>query len=236
MKKSNHAQGETSASWLDVEWISEFVEKYGALMAYAFLGLVTLLIIAYQFTRNRETRSFTEYMRADRVYAHFTQADLDADPEALQRLEQLMDQYPDLKQKYEGKVAQVLIAKDRTDLAYPYIERMITRSEEEGFPKFLDYTQTTLLITEEEYSAAYQRALELQPRLDSDEQLHAFNLLRLASLEQRLGLVKPELEHWEDLLAAAEENDAFKAMLSQVREGKVNLNRYIQNRVAELKN
>jgi len=234
MKKSKKTEFEKAASWIDVETVTEFVHNYGTLMAYGFLGVVTILVIAYQFTRSRESHSFTDYMRADRVYHHFMQADLSEEPEAFEQLERLMARYPDLKQKYEGKVAQVLIAKDRPEMARPYIDQMIKRSEQEGFPTFLDYTKTTLLITEGEYDDAYQQALALQPQLQEEDQLYAFNLLRLAILERQLGLLKPELEHWEQILAAADNNDAIKEMLTHVQEGQVSLNTYIQDRVSEL--
>jgi len=46
--------------------------------------------------------------------------------------------------------------------------------------------------------------------------------------------LKPELEHWEQILAAADNNDAIKEMLTHVQEGQVSLNTYIQDRVSEL--
>jgi len=235
MKKSQEEQPETSSPWLDVERLSEFVQNYGTLMAYVFLGLIVLVVIGYQFTRSRESHSFAEYMRAERVYQQFVKADLDRDPGAFESLNQLIDSYPDLKQKYEGKVAQVLISKDHPELAGPFIEEMIYRSEEEGFSTYLEYTKTTLLITDGEYDDAYQMALQLQPQLHEEEELYAFNLLRLASLEQQLGLVKPELDHWKQILAASETNDAVKAMLSHVKEGRVSLSSYIRDRVAQLR-
>ncbi|NGX58101.1 MAG: hypothetical protein K940chlam3_01002 [Chlamydiae bacterium] len=243
MKKANKKKTievepiEVSTSSINTHRLIEFVQDYGTSIVYGILGLLVAIVILYQFTRSSESHNFSDYMRADRIYQQFIQ---EINSEQLEKLEQLMARHPDLKQKYEGKIAQALIAKGHPELAAPYIDGVIQRSEEENFPWFLDYTKTTQLITQENYEEAYQQAQDLQAQLEDQQQvpyyqqLFAYNLLRLATLEQQLGLREPELAHWEEILVTAEENGAMMGLLRHLQEGHVNLTSYIEYRIAQL--
>ncbi len=236
MNKKQDPVPDHTSGLIDVDSLSEWIQKYGAVLAYAFLGIVVALVIVFQFARRNEKQTFADYMKAERTYQQFVGSDLQNNPAAFQTLVSLMEEHSDLRQKYEGKVAQALIAKGEGELAAPYLENMVARSKKEGFASFTAFTEATRLINEGELDAAYKQSLELQSDLKAEDELYAFNLLRLATLEGKLGLWKQELQHWEEILEAAEQHRTIQSMLAHVQEGQVNLTHYVQERVNKLRN
>ncbi len=226
-------------SIFDEHQIREFLHRYGSTILYAGLGLAFAIAIFFQLTRTTEAGSLKDYIRADYTYSQFVKAPADESAAALEPLQKLMDRHPDLRQKYEGKVAQTLIGKDQVSAAQIYIDDSLTRLEKENLPVYHDYTETTLLIASGNYEDAYEHASALHSRLadmfetPENEAIYAFNYLRLASLQQQLGLKAEEQSSWKQILAYGEGDNAFGQMLSHIREGRLTLKSYINNRLAQ---
>ncbi len=219
--------------------ITEFIHKYGSIILYTVLGLASAIALFFYFTRSSEASSLQDYLKADSAYAQFASAPSDEAETALAPLLQLMARRPDLKQLYEAKVAQALIGKDQTASAGIAIDNSLKRLDTDSLSLYHSYTETTLLIANDDYEAAYNRAKDLHHLMTEsfetpeDEALFAFNLLRLATLQQQLGLHSQQRKSWEQILSYAENDNAVQTMLRHIRDGRVTLESYIQSRLAE---
>ena len=226
-------------SFFDEHQIREFLHQYGSTILYAALGLVAAIAVFFQLTRTTEASSLRDYIQADSVYTRFDNAPADEVAGAFEPLQQLMTKHPDLLQKYEGKTAQAMIAKGQAASAGTYIDDSLRRLEVEGLPLYHDYSETTLLIANGNYEDAYERASALHGQLadlfetPESEPLFAFNLLRLATLQQQLGLAAEEQSSWKEILAYGESANAVSAMLEHIREGRLTLKSYINNRLTQ---
>lgn len=219
--------------------ITEFIHQYGSIILYAVLGLAAAIALFFYFTRSSQASSLQDYLKADRVYAQFAGAPSDEAETSLDSLLQLMARRPDLKQLYEAKVAQALIGKDQAAAAQIAIDNSLKRLDTDALSPYHNYAETTLLIANGDYEAAYNRTKDLHHLMiesfetPENEALFAFTLLRLATLEQQLGLHSQEQKSWQQILSYAENDNAVQTMLRHIREGRVTLESYIQSRLGK---
>lgn len=236
-----------------IQWTTEHARTI-VLMFLAFIGLVLIL---YRFIEGNTVQSETDYLAAERDFLVFQnrEADNESQANAFSRLEKIMDQHPDLHAKYDGLIAQTLLIRNQTTEAKKYEEIALARIESDHLPDYTDYAKTTLLINEQQYPEALKQAASLKHKIleraatakdhhSNNSILFALNLLRIAILQQQLGLDKEELSTWQEWKAYAKpvslvENNidpnGFRNILSLFEEGNVSLLSYIEAREKILK-
>ena len=166
-----------------------------------------------------------------------------------------MKKHPELKAEYEAKLAQDFIAVQESKKAREFGNKVIERTNQ---PYYRDYAQTSLLLSEQKFEDALEQALCLKRQMLADEAfwekgqktkgygsgLFAFNLMRIATLYQELGMKDRELEAWRDLKAFAGWNapqkdvrigqEGFQSLLHHFTVQDMTLLDYISAREAEL--
>lgn len=157
--------------------------------------------------------------------------------EKLERLQALMSKHPELKARYEDRIALKLISLGDFDAALPYAKESLARAGDLA-PEWADFGRTTLLIGNKEYSKALDETMRLKSVLDESGEsslLRGFTLLRLASLHHELGNSKDELAIWNDFECAANGNgsldkETFDTINNHFTDRNVSLLDYIRYR------
>ena len=161
----------------------------------------------------------------------------DLEDEKLERLQVLMNKHPELKSRYEDRIANKLISLGDYEKALPYAQTTLERSADLA-PEWADFGRTTLLIGNKEYSKALEETIRLKAMLDESGRnslLRGFTLLRLASLHHEMGNRAEELAIWNDFECAANGNgsldkETFDTINNHFTDRSVNLLDYIRYR------
>lgn len=248
-----------------IEWISQHGEK----LLYSILGLFSLLFLVYIWQSGSSTKMEGDYQGASRDFLAFQQAakagqtqEMD---DAFQKLSLIMDRLPDLHAKYDGAIAQTLIDLNDIKQAKPLALATLQRVSKDQLPYYNEYAQITLLIEEGQYANAIQRSLSLKEKLIQNLQqteqqqkadasvtsepsfgslLFAFNLLRIAFLEEHMNNNAKEIESWKEWnmytshtntqLLPPVDRKAFFTIAQLYNEGALSLDSYIQTRLKSL--
>jgi hypothetical protein len=234
--------GELSeTSWEDnptIQWLMQ----HGRNLIIGILGICAAIFLIYLFTSRNTQKAENDYLTAENTFVKFMGAKPE-EKEYLQQLEAIMQRRPELHAKYDGLIAQILIDKGQTNEALPFANSAIARTAEENRPFYTDYAQTTLLISANQYEEALKHATNLQKNLmgqltsqtrDFGDTLLAFNLLRIAMLQQQLGLNQDELKTWQEWQKQINNSKKFAEQFDHFQLGKVTLTNYIETRVKQL--
>lgn len=235
------------------EWLS----KNGKNAVYLLVGLIALLIIVYRLSSTHTIQAEKDYMQAAADFALFQKPAANgstAANEALQSLNSIMAAHSELHAAYDGAIAQTLLNRGQPAEAKPFAQRVLNRTKSDELPYYSDFASTTLLIAEQQYAQALEKAIKLQsmmseqidrtaaePERSFGDILFAFNLLRVAMLHQQLGNKDLELQAWQKwkqyagLDKAAKENlkvnpQAFRSLIQQLAIGSISLPDYISHR------
>lgn len=224
------------------EWLSAnkqiFIWIFGALLA--------LLIIAYRLVVNHTENSESDFFRAQTTFTDFQQESISAQNPAdatatLEELDAIMKRHPELKPKYEGSLAQTLLITGQVSQAIPFAQDIFNRTQPDHVKLYQDFSKTTLLIGQGEYSEALTQAQQLKQTLDqkgnnlTDSTLYIYNLIRLAMLHQQLGQKDEELKAWEQIQSLPKQSESVVAANQTLTIGNASLNQYIEERKKNLK-
>ncbi|NGX43119.1 MAG: hypothetical protein K940chlam7_01410 [Chlamydiae bacterium] len=243
-----------------VQWV---VEKRG-FIPYVVLAVFALIAITIKFSTGSSAKAESSYVAAENnLTMLYRSAQGEAgDPEreqALNNLKEITNAYPALRSKYDGSIAQLLLIQGDTVQATEFAERCLSRTAQDNLPYYSDFSRTTLLIAEEQYQQALQQAQTLKMTLlekadqndienrNFGDALFAYNLLRIAMLQQKIGTPKEELQAWNEWkqyagigkqLQATKsiETEAFTILNDQIAEGSFSLTQYIEEREKHLDN
>lgn len=254
MKKQSNRLQTTSEelhmmSWDDHSWV-QWASQYGQYVIYGLAGIIVALLLIYRFGLGGDT-SERDYINADREFRLFISTNT-ADPEAAQNafmnLSVILEKHPELHAKYDGIIAQTLINRGDVGQAQTFANRAIDRTQAENNPYYTSYAQTSLLIEDRNYLAALSGAQELRKQLLAETNPHAygdtlfaFNLLRIAILQQQLGLKDDERktwQEWKEYLNGQKINEsarqifpqAFNQQVEHFKDGEISIKNYIQER------
>jgi len=184
-----------------IGWIS----KYGKQALIGIAVLFAVLVLVYRSGFGGAVQAEGDYLRADTALQGF----LKGEKNSLQKLESILKRRPDLAAKYDGIIAQTLLNRGEVEQAIPFAEKTLKRTEHEGLSLYHDYAKTTLQMSEGQYEAALERALNLKDKMLQQaglkpekrgfgDILFAFNLLRIAILQQALNSKEEELKTWQE--------------------------------------
>lgn len=194
------------------------------------LGLLAVLILAYKWLSIKTSSAEDDYLTANNRFISFTQ---NPDNESvLSDLKELLVRHPELAEKYDAAIAQILINRNHAKASLPFAKAALERTENENSPYFSSYAQTTLLIAEKHYMDALPKAISLHKQMVQakvESPLLIYNLLRIAALQKELNLKNEELKTWQTWKSLA-----LKHKLDHFQIGNVSLNHYIEHRIKEL--
>lgn len=226
---------DTLAEHPAVQWISQ----NGRSLLWLILGLIAVFLIGYRLMGGPSSGSARDYFSAEKeMHLFLTGSDAEA-KESLDKLSKILNSYPDLQAKYDGRIAQKLIDRGAVSAALPFAERTLARLSKEHLPLYGDYSATTLLIEKEQYPEALEQAMALQAKMNVKQEklgsgLFAANLLRIAMLNQQLGKKSEELKSWQTLKQTLSAS-AFAQVVQALSEGRLSILDYVAFREKELK-
>lgn len=142
--------------------------------------------------------------------------------------------------KYDGLLASVFLYQENIAQALPFAHNTIKRIEKTQPSPYLQFSEATLLIAQKNL----QEALDLSQQLNNylataSDNLYPFlqfsNLIRIATLSQRLELASEEATAWIHI-KELRENEAhlpvvFEHINSLFREGETSLANYMEERL-----
>lgn len=153
---------------------------------------------------------------------------------AFDKVKQLLKQYPELNTKYDAPLAQAFLAVNNASDATPFADQSLKRTQANNLPTYQEFAKTSLIIGQEKYQEALDKALKIKQELPSESPLFAYNLLRIATLYQALGNKNEELNAWKEW-NDQKNSTAFLQVSNQLENGKIRLSDYITQRERELK-
>jgi len=199
-----------------------WVVKHRTTLSYVFFGLLFLTLLVFRFANGRTKAASSDYIQVKRELDLLKKGD----SQALNRLQILIKKHPDLQAKLDGPVAQSLILMRQMELAKPFADRSLKTLEKEDLPLYLEFADISILVADEEFELAMQKAKSLQEKLEEKPSLHFYNLLRIALLKEKLGL-NPDWHSLKEHVALQKEA-AFEPILSLFDETSLSLNDFIK--------
>ncbi|MDR2539106.1 MAG: hypothetical protein LBC45_00530 [Chlamydiales bacterium] len=219
---------------------------------YACSGIFVSMVAMYQFGRF-ESKSPSVYREANAMYAKWR------DPQTFHKLEKLVSSHPELQTQFGGLIAQRLLGIGETKKATTYMIKALERAQGLVSPYYTRFSETTLLIADDQLVVALEEAKQLKSDLEKDAflwehmdsqkrsggLLYAYNLMRIAALERELGSKEGEKAAWEEILrnagwSKAEEPaktydpKAYATLARNFQSGSFSLLDYIKQRKKEL--
>lgn len=224
----------------------------GAKLPYIFGGMILVIALIFKFSTSKNNQAESNYLLAENYFqllTRYLQGESEGSKEVLVTLDKLAEitkSYPELNSRYDGLIAQLLLAMNKEKEAEPYAARTLQRTKKDNTPYHTAFSETTLLIAKGNYAEALDRAKELQKQLNTATEtgkpnfqynyLFAYNLLRIAMLEQQIGTSQGEKAAWEEWLANFHQTQdeglekAFLTLNQELTEGKFSLIDYINAR------
>ncbi len=242
--KNNHIKNHDTiekiplADLLEENQIIHWISTNGRVLLIAFFAIIALFFLSYRISFGNMVKSEVNFINAENDYQRFAKEKISAKQlENLDQLKAILSQMPELEPKYDGLIAQTLITENEVIASLPFATRAIDRTKSENSPFYSDFSSNTLTIAEQKYAEALTNALVLKQSLlnseKSNELLFAYNLLRVASLQQLLNLEQDELNTWSEWKALANaniNNENFRELLNQFNNENLSLTNYIETR------
>lgn len=241
-----------------VQW---FVENPKFLL-YACLTLLVIFFLMIRWSAGNWFKTESDYIRAEIDFSSLKQLPMEdnagAQTKILTNLKEIIRSHPELHSRYDAEIAQILIARGNSAEAAHFLKNFFEDSQNsESFLKFYkEFSKITVLIDEEKFEIALQKALALKQDLINQAQeinekkigfndgLFAYNLLRIAFLQQQLKDDNGELNTWKEWKLYAtgkitEQSDLFDAQVfrdiaTQFEENDISLQDYIKFREEKL--
>jgi hypothetical protein len=226
------------------QWLVEN-SKY---LPIAFGILLISIALIFKFTSSRASKAETNYLLAENYFEILTRSlqNEGGSEETLATLDKLTNvtnAYPELHSRYDGLIAQVLLAMEKNKEAKIFAERTLARTAKDHTPLHIAFSKITLLIGDGSYNQALADSKELQKILENPgnylnnfANLFAYNILRIAMLEQKAGTPTGEKEAWQEWKKYSVQTDnpvleqAFINLNTQLKEGEFSLDQYINAR------
>ncbi|MBS0624716.1 MAG: hypothetical protein JSS32_01545 [Verrucomicrobia bacterium] len=194
--------------------IDDIWVKIGVYKKEIWIGGASLLAVGALVFGLGSGPTYREYLNTELAFAKWEASP--GNSELFQELSRVLKKTPELKDKYDARIAQKLIEANLSDKALPYAERVIARLQEES-PLHALFVETTLMIEKKAFQEALESAMSLKEKIGTDDSvLYAHNLLRIAFLQQALENGPGEMAAWRDFEDFLEwKNGPSESILSQ---------------------
>lgn len=232
-----------------LEWILEHRKQFFYAICIGVLSVYCLFSIGKRFFG-----SSSDYGKVDSAYSAWAQGEKH-DPALFKDVKDPLSRHPELTAKFGTLIAQRMLTLGETKLAQDYALSALKRTKSLLSPYHAQFSQNTLLISQEKFADALAAAYQLKNAMGTDEQLwankgpnmrsgrslYAYNLLRIASLEREAGSKEGELKAWEELMQSAGwggytphpktyDPQSYQVLSENFKSGDVSLFEFIQQR------
>ncbi len=232
----------------DIHQVILWLSSKKKIVLWSLIGLLILLLVSYRITALRTLDAESDFSQAQASFTQLQQAgQMDSKDENktasadLEKLVAIMQRYPELEAKYEGPLSQMLLISGQVPQASLFADDVFKRTQSDQLDLYQDYSKTSLLIGEQLYSQALEKAQQLKQRMDQNNAestnpiLYVMNLMRLAALYQALDQTAEELQIWELFQGQPHLQETMIATNHAFKAGRISLNQFIENRKQVLK-
>lgn len=240
--ENKYQQSISDSFWLD--WI---VANGNAILMVIF-GIIAVSFLYFYFFSASSNGEMRQYIQAQQDFIALNKAaknpeDALTQQNLLDGLNVILKKQPELRSKYEGNMAQILLDKGEVSQAIPLMNRTMERTKAPYLAFYDAYAHTTQSIANKEYTIALDQAKDLKKQMKEqassglsnfDKELYGFNLVRIAILSQQTGDKTQEAEAWNELNQTKNGINYLAAVQSAFVEGKFSLSDYIKVRLSEL--
>lgn len=198
MKKETVTPQFDAQNFLDQEGVLHWITKYGSYVFYGAIALFLLMFFVYRMSSEQSSHAEANFVTAANLYQQAVSGkDAVKKTEAINDLLPILAKQPELKAVYQGDLAQILLERGAIDQALPLANETIARVSSDQIDQYLSYASASLLIEQKKYQEALKEAQQLKEQIKDNDLLNAFNLVRIALLQQELGDREGELQAWE---------------------------------------
>lgn len=200
---------------------------------------IVILIVYFQSGPNP-----TSYASAESIFSQWMASPQDA--ELYEKMRKALKKVPGLEKKYEAAIAQKLLDGERMDEALDMAHRSLGRIKGD-MPFHAAFATNSLLIEQKAYPDALIRAIELKEQMERNfdfnvpnpfaggSLLYAYNLMRIACLQEKLKNASGEKVAWEEFEAFIHKKENISDLIvASFSEQKIDLNSYIAERKKSL--
>jgi hypothetical protein len=234
----------SSKSDFDEKWdsqsIIEWISSHKQWLLWAALAVFLLLGMTYRWNRSKTIHAESDFLQAQLL---FTQ--LQTNPSSMEDLEKLQaisKQYRELRPKYDGFLAQILLTMGKSEPAQIFANEIFSRTKKDSTTFYQEYSKNSFLMTEGQYATALENSQKLQETLEKTEQdsgampvLYLFNLIRLGTIHQQMGNARAELDIWYRLQHLPASLQApLNTLIHALQMEQIPLTDYIENRIQSL--
>ncbi len=218
---------------LDGDWTNhpaiEWLSKHKHILLWSFFCLVAVLVFAARYVTWQTQNNEKDFFKSEAVFSDFQK---DRDESSLDQLEEIMNRHPELKAKYEGSLAQILLTIGNPAQSESFFNDIVSRTKSDHLKSYHLYSEGSFLIANGNYGAALESAKQLEKVIDQEKQplLAIFNTIRLGMLYQELGRSDEELAIWEQLQKGSFKQEAILTANQIFKIGNANLDQYIEER------
>ncbi len=146
---------------------------------------------------------------------------------ALAKLEESMKLAPELHTKYDGEIAQLLLAMGENHQALDYSKRFLKLSYPKALQTYATFASQSVDVVEGNLQNALALAKTINEKANSSSLLSAYNLLQTALLEQAVGDSKSAKASWEEIKASLN-NGTVQTIAKLFSLGNINLTQFIE--------
>ena len=220
--------------------ISHILEKNGKTIAYAvvFVILAGALLLRWLGTSSTggEVQDYLNMASQVRQLQQYVEAGTNTS-QVLEKIETGFSDHPPLQSRYEGTVAQTLLASGQDVHVDQYVTEIDKRIPKELLKDFTHYTRGTLALAQHNYSSASQDTLSLQNQLKAEGRketlLYLYTLMRQGVIAYKTGDKEGERIAWDTLnsyLDRQKQQPTTKLFLEHFQEGSIGLQEWIRSR------
>jgi len=193
------------------------------------LALATLAIWSERLLNTGKSQNKHDFIIINQIFERFNRGEA-LSTESIESAENILTRHPELHPKYDSMLALSFLSQSQIDKGAPYAQSIFERCNSELPPLHKQYALATFLISQENYSEAFDASLDLENKLQGQKNyqiLEAMNTLRLVFLAVRMGDASQKNSFWKKL----EQHPAYSCVESVFHEGKISLADYI-NKIA----
>lgn len=169
------------------------------------LAAVVLIFIAVSFLTGAGHKARGQYLQFNEAFSNLKEFPSE---ETLNKALQSFQALPQHSQAELAQLTQLAIALKNTAIIENFSKNSAHTQPLNLLPYYQEYTEVSLLMTKEDWENASKRSLDLHEKMRNNNStskpvfglvLYAYNLIRIAFLQQKLQNPQVELAAWEDL-------------------------------------
>ncbi len=202
----------------------EYLKKYWKKAFYAVLILACVGIWSERLFLKKSGNTKQDYLIVNQIFESYRMGNPIA-LESLDEAERVVKKHPELSSKYATMLSHCCYVQNQPEKALLYANSSLKRARNSLPSPYVTYSDVSLEISEKKFEQAYKHSVQLEEELARGEfeQLHAFNLLRLIFLCDKVS------EDKEAYYKRLKKMASYDSIAPLFQEGSVNLETYLKS-------